>query len=53
MATYLDGGGGKNGGDPGAADMVEAPECQTDGRCIMSQPSTTSFSSSANTHLGR
>ena len=51
MATYLDGGGGRNGGDPGAADMAEAPECQTDGRCIMSQPSITSFSSSAHNDL--
>ena len=38
----LDGGGGRKSWDPGAADMVEAPGCQTEGRCIRSQPSTTS-----------
>ena len=42
IVSYLDGGGGKKGWDPGAADMVEAPGCQTEGRWIKSQPSTTS-----------
>ena len=28
---YLDGDGGRKSWDPGAADMVEAPGCQTEG----------------------
>ena len=48
IATDLDGGGGRNGGDPGIADMAEAPGChQTEGRWTMSQPSIVSCSSSA------
>ena len=38
----LEGGGGRKSWDPGAADMVEAPGCQTEGRWIRSHPSTTS-----------
>ena len=34
--------GGRKSWDSGAADMVEAPRCQTEGRWIESQPSTTS-----------
>lgn len=51
IATDLDGGGGRKGGDPGIADMVEAHGCHTEGRWIMSQPSTVSCSSSTGTAL--
>lgn len=48
IATDLDGGGGRKGGDPVIADMAEAPGChQTEGRWTMFQPSIVSCSSSA------
>ena len=37
-----DGGRGKKSWDHGAADLGEAPRCQTEGRWIRSQPSATS-----------
>lgn len=42
-----DGGGGRKCGWPGPSGMNDASGCHTAGRCTMSQPSTTSLSSSA------